>query len=141
MFKISPIPLTLRFKKKIFIFLLNFTLIALFFKAYAVEADIGLLAFYLHLPEQDPEGLRFVWDELARSRPEDFPRRVASFRIIRQDSFFLVKLKKKSLSSFGLLLATRGGYPHVSQSDVHFFVMGILERKVWNSTSPYTLTL
>lgn len=33
-------------------------LIALFFKAYAVEADIRLLAFYLHLPEQDPEGVR-----------------------------------------------------------------------------------
>ena len=31
------------------------------------------------------------------------------------------------------------GYPHVSQSDVHFLVMGILERKVWNSTSLYTL--
>lgn len=110
-------------------------LIALFFKAYAVEADIRLLAFYLHLPEQDPEGVRFVWDELARTRPEDFPRIVASF--IRLD--FLSETKKKSLSSFGLLLATRGGYPHVSQSDVHFLVMGILERKVWNSTSPYTL--
>ena len=54
-------------------------LIALFFKAYAVEADIRLLAFYLHLLDQDPEGVRFVWDELARTRPEDFPRRVASF--------------------------------------------------------------
>lgn len=40
-----------------------------------------------------------------------------------------MELKKKSLSSFGLLLATRGGYPHVSKSDVHFFVMGILEKK------------
>jgi len=27
-------------------------LIALFFKAYAVEADIRLLAFYLHLPDR-----------------------------------------------------------------------------------------
>lgn len=54
-------------------------LIALFFKTYAVEADIRLLAFYLHLLDQDPEGVRFVWDELARTRPEDFPRRVASF--------------------------------------------------------------
>lgn len=71
-------------------------LIALFFKAYAVEADIRLLAFYLHLPEQDPEGVRFVWDELARSRPEDFLRRVASF--IRLE--FLSETKKKSLSSF-----------------------------------------
>ena len=51
-------------------------LIALFFKAYAVEADIRLLAFYLHLPDQDPEGVRFVWDELAKTRPEDFPHRV-----------------------------------------------------------------
>ena len=31
------------------------------------------------------------------------------------------------------------GYPHVTQSDIHFLVMGILERKVWNSTSLYTL--
>ena len=38
--------------------LLLLALIALFFKAYAVEADIRLLAFYLHLPEQDPEGVR-----------------------------------------------------------------------------------
>lgn len=96
-----------------------------------------IIIIIIALPEQDPEGVRFVWDELARSRPEDFPRRVASF--IRL--FFLSETKKKSLSSFGLLLATRGGYPHVSQSDVHFLVMGILERKVWNSTSPYTLTL
>ena len=115
-------------------FIILLALIALFFKAYAVEADIRLLAFYLHLPDQDPEGVRFVWDELARTRPEDFPRIVASF--IRLD--FLSETKKKSLSSFGLLLATRGGYPHVSQSDVHFLIMGILERKVWNSTSPYT---
>lgn len=107
-------------------FLLLLALIALFFQAYAVEADIRLLAFYLHLLDQDPEGVRFVWDELARTRPEDFPRRVASF--IRLES--LSGTKKKSLSSFGLLLATRGGYPHVSQSDVHFLVMGILERKV-----------
>ena len=48
-------------------------LIALFFKAYAVEADIRLLAFYLHLPDQDPEGVRFVWDELAKTRSGDFP--------------------------------------------------------------------
>ena len=108
LFKIAPIPLTLRLKKKMWIFLLNFTLIALFFKAYAVEADIGLLAFYLHLPEQDPEGLRFVWDELARSRPEDFPRRVASFRIIRQDSFFLVKLKKKEFELFWFTFSHAG---------------------------------
>lgn len=99
-------------------------MIALFFKAYSVEANIRLLAFYPHLPDQDPEGVRFVWDELAKTRPEDFPRRVASF--IRLE--FLSGTKKKSLSSFGLLLATRGGYPHVSQSDVHFLVMGILER-------------
>lgn len=78
---LSPIPL--RFKKngfsyEMFIIIL-LALIALFFKAYAVEADIRLLAFYLHLPDQDPEGVRFVWDELAKTRPEDFPRRVASF--------------------------------------------------------------
>ena len=42
-------------------------LIALFFKAYAVEADIELLAFYLHLPDQDPKGIHFVWDELAKT--------------------------------------------------------------------------
>jgi hypothetical protein len=47
--------------------LLLLALIALFFKAYAVEADIRLLAFYLYLPDQDPEGVRFVWDELART--------------------------------------------------------------------------
>ena len=54
---------------------------------------------------------------------------------------FLSETKKKEfeLFSFGLLLATRGGYPHVSPSDVYFLVVGILERKVWNSTSPYTL--
>lgn len=98
---------------------------ALFFKAYAVEADIRLLAFYLHKTDQDPEGVCFVWDELAKTRPEDFPRRVASFIRLK-----FLSGKKKSLSSFGLLLATRGGYPHVPQSDVHFFfVMGILERK------------
>lgn len=57
--------------------LLLLALIALFFKAYAVEADIRLLAFYPHLPDQ--EGVRFLWDELAKTRPEDFPRRVASF--------------------------------------------------------------
>ena len=74
-------------------------LIALFFKAYAVEADIRLLAFYLHLPDQDPEGVRFVWDELAKTRPEDFPRIVASF--IRLE--FLSETKKKSSSSFLLL--------------------------------------
>lgn len=56
--------------------LLLLALIALFFKAYSVEANIRLLAFYLHLPDQDPEGVRFVWDELAKTRP---PRRVASF--------------------------------------------------------------
>lgn len=89
---------------------------ALFFKAYAVEADIRLLAFYLHLPDQDPEGVCFVWDELAKTRPEDFPRRVASFIRLK----FLSGKKKKRESSFGLLLATRGGYPHVSKSDVHF---------------------
>ena len=32
--------------------LLLLALIALFFKAFAVEADIRLLAFYLHLPDQ-----------------------------------------------------------------------------------------
>lgn len=32
--------------------LLLLALIALFFKAYAVEADIRLLAFYLHLPDR-----------------------------------------------------------------------------------------
>ena len=86
--------------------LLLLALIALFFKAYAVEADIGLLAFYPHLPDQDLEGVRFVWDELAKTPLyEDFPRRVASF--IRLE--FLSGTKKKSLSSFGLLLATRGG--------------------------------
>lgn len=73
----------LRFKKNGFSYemflIILLALIALFFKAYAVEADIRLLAFYLHLPDQDPEGVRFVWDELAKTRPEDFPRRVASF--------------------------------------------------------------
>ena len=29
-----------------------FIMIALFFKAYAVEADIRLLTFYLHLPDR-----------------------------------------------------------------------------------------
>ena len=33
-------------------FLLLLALIALFFKAFAVEAYIRLLAFYLHLPDQ-----------------------------------------------------------------------------------------
>lgn len=85
----------LRFKKngfsyEMFIIIL-LALIALFFKAYAVEADIRLLAFYLHLPDQDPEGVRFVWDELAKTRPEDFPRRVASFSWLE----FLSWTKKK----------------------------------------------
>lgn len=84
--------------------LLLLALIALFFKAYAVEADIRLLAFYLHLPEQDPKGVRFIWDELARTRPEDFPRRVASF--IRL--YFLSETKKKSLSSFGASFSHAG---------------------------------
>ena len=66
--------------------LLLLALIALFLKAYAVEADIRLLAFYPHLLDQ--EGIRFVWDELARTRPD--PRRVASFIFIRP-----VELKKK----------------------------------------------
>lgn len=51
--------------------IIRLALIALFFKAFAVEADIKLLAFYLHLPD-------LVWDELAKTRPGDFPRRVAS---------------------------------------------------------------
>lgn len=34
------------------LYLLLLALIALFFKAYAVEADIRLLAFYLHLPDR-----------------------------------------------------------------------------------------
>ena len=85
----------LRFKKngfsyEMFIIIL-LALIALFFKAYAVEADIRLLAFYLHLPDQDPEGVRCVWDELAKTRPEDFPRRVASFSWLE----FLSWTKKK----------------------------------------------
>lgn len=55
--------------------LLLLALIALFFKAYAVEADItsGYWRFICIFPE----GVRFVWDELAKTRPEDFPRRVA----------------------------------------------------------------
>ena len=40
--------------------LLLLALIALFFKAYSVEANIRLLAFYPHLPDQDPEGVRFA---------------------------------------------------------------------------------
>ena len=47
--------------------LLLLALIVLFFKAYAVEADIGLLAFYMHLPDQDQEGICFVWDELTKT--------------------------------------------------------------------------
>ena len=43
--KISPIPL--RFKQKMFLMKS-----LLFFKPYAVEADIRLLAFYLHLPDR-----------------------------------------------------------------------------------------
>ena len=122
LFKISPIPL--RLKKIYFLMkcLLLLALIALFFKAYSVEANIRLLAFYPHLPDQDPEGVRFALFGMNSQRLD--PRRVASF--IRLE--FLSGTQKKSLSSFGLLLATRGGYPHVSQSDVHFLVMGILER-------------
>lgn len=37
-----------------------------------------------------------------------------------------MELKKKSL---GRLLATCGGYAHVSQSGVYVLVMGILEKK------------
>lgn len=85
------------------------------------------MAFYLHLLDQDPEGVRFVWDEFARTRPDDFPRRVASF--IRRFSLSGMELKIKSLSSFGFLLATRGGYPPVSQSDVHFFGNGYTREK------------
>jgi hypothetical protein len=57
-------------KNKIgFYYLMKMKLLnSFFFKAYAVEADIRLLAFYLHLP--DREGLRFLWDELAKTRPE-----------------------------------------------------------------------
>lgn len=40
--------------------IISLALIALFFKAYAVEADIRLLAFYLHLLDQDPEGVGFA---------------------------------------------------------------------------------
>ena len=54
----------LRFKKNGFSYemflIILLALIALFFKAYAVEADIRLLAFYPHLPDQDPEGVRFA---------------------------------------------------------------------------------
>ena len=38
-----------------------------------------LLQRALSRPDTDPEWARFVWDELAKTRPEDFPRRVASF--------------------------------------------------------------
>lgn len=117
-------------------------LIALFFKAYAVEADIRLLAFVLSASSRPRPGrgsLCLGWTR------KDSTRRVASF--IRLES--LSGTIKKSLSSFGLLLATRGGYLRVSQSDVHFLVMGILDWKVWNSrwdrettsrlrSSPYT---
>lgn len=84
--------------------LLLLALIALFFKAYAVEADIRLLAFYLHLLDQDPEGVRFVWDELARTRPEDFPRRVASFIKL----FSLSGTKKKEFELFWLTFSHAG---------------------------------
>lgn len=84
--------------------LLLLALIALFFQAYAVEADIRLLAFYPHLPDQDPEGVRFVWDELAKTRPEDFPRRVASF--IRLE--FISGTKKKELKLFWLTFSHAG---------------------------------
>lgn len=39
-------------------------------------------------------------------------------------SFIRLESLGGSSRSFGLLLATRGGYPHVFQSDVHFLVMG-----------------
>lgn len=96
---------TFEIKKKIY-FLMKclLALIALFFKAYAVEADIRLLAFYPHLPDQDPEGVRFVWDELAKTRPEDFPRRVASF--IRLE--FLSGTKKKEFKLFWLTFSHAG---------------------------------
>lgn len=82
--------------------LLLLALIALFFKAYAVEADIRLLAFYPHLPDQ--EGVRFLWDELAKTRPEDFPRRVASFSWLD----FLSGTKKKEFELFWLTFSHAG---------------------------------
>jgi hypothetical protein len=96
-------------------------LIALFFKAYAVEADIRLLAFYLHLP--DRKGFALFGMNSQRLDPGSLVEWLYKTPLSQWNS------KIKSFSSFGLLLATRGGYPHVSQSDVHFFVMGILEKK------------
>jgi hypothetical protein len=92
-------------------------------KAYAVEADIRLLAFYLHLPDRKEFALFGM-----NSQRLDPRTSLVEWRLFLSKNFS-VELKKKSLSSFGLLLAKRGGYPHVSQSDVHFLVMGILERK------------
>ena len=50
-------------------FLLLLALIALFFKAYAVEADIRLLAFYLHLPDQKGFALFGMNSQRPKTRP------------------------------------------------------------------------
>nr|GLL21498.1 hypothetical protein GOBAR_DD10434 [Ipomoea trifida] len=97
-------------------------------KAYAVEADIRLLAFYLHLPDRKEFALFGM-----NSQRLDPRTSLVEWRLFLSKNFS-VELKKKSLSSFGLLLAKRGGYPHVSQSDVHFFGNGYTREKslVWN---------
>nr|GLL21567.1 hypothetical protein GOBAR_DD10434 [Ipomoea trifida] len=99
-------------------------------KAYAVEADIRLLAFYLHLPDRKEFALFGM-----NSQRLDPRTSLVEWRLFLSKNFS-VELKKKSLSSFGLLLAKRGGYPHVSQSDVHFLdplsTFNYLLSLVWN---------
>lgn len=83
-------------------------LIALFFKAYAVEADIRLLAFYLHLPDQDPErrgSLCLGWTRKDSTRGLNSWSGVFYKTRLSLRSGTQRELKKKSFSSFGWLLA------------------------------------
>jgi hypothetical protein len=53
-----------------------------------------------------PEGLRFVWDELAKTRPGDFPLRVESYK--RGDFLSKTKKKKKDFELFWLTFSQAG---------------------------------
>lgn len=66
-------------------------LIALFFKAYAVEADIRLLAFYLHLHFPDRKGFALFGMNSQRLDPGTS---LVEWRLL-SDSTFSVELKKK----------------------------------------------
>lgn len=108
------------------IFRTGCALIALCLKAFAIPvayANIELLAFYLSLPGQDPEWVRYVWDDLVNNtRPEDLRRKVAHFISIEQACS-----TRTQIQSLVGVLSARNGYP-VPQDCIDLSVMKIIGR-------------